>query len=175
MLCFLEFKTKVEKQTGKSINIVRSDNGGEYRSNELEDYLKNEGICHQLIVDHRPQQNRIAERKNRTLVEIASCMLIQCGLPRIFWAEAILTATYIRNICSSRSLEAKLPHEIWLGKIPTVIHFQVFGRKAHMLNKAQQMKFDKKRSSVYFSAIPQNQKFTDCGILRQDKFVTRHS
>lgn len=77
----MEFKGKVEKQTGKFIKIVRSDNGGEYRSNELEDYIKKEGIRHQFTVDYTPQQNGIAERKNRTLIEMATCMLTQSGLP----------------------------------------------------------------------------------------------
>lgn len=147
---FLEFKAKVEKQTGKFIKTVRSDNGGEYRSNELEDYLKKEGIRHQFTVDYTPQQNGIAERKNRTLVEMATCMLIQSGLPRTFWAEAILTAVYIRNRCPSRSLDGKLPHEIWTGKIPTAIHFQIFGTKAHMLDKSKHVKFDQKTIECIF-------------------------
>lgn len=147
---FLEFKAKVEKQTGKFIKTVRSDNGGEYRSNELEDYLKKEGIRHQFTVDYTPQQNGMAERKNRTLVEMATCMLIQSGLPRTFWAEAILTAVYIRNRCPSRSLDGKLPHEIWTGKILTAIHFQIFGTKAHMLDKSKHVKFDQKTIECIF-------------------------
>lgn len=146
----MEIKTKVEKQTGKFIKIVRSENGGEYRRKELEDYLKKEGICHQFIVDYTPQQNDVAERKNRTLVEMATCMLIQSGLPRTFWTKAILTTVYIRNRYPSRSLEGKLPHEIWTEKIPTVIHFQVFGAKAHMLDKSKHVKFDQKTIECIF-------------------------
>lgn len=139
---FLEFKVKVEKQTRKSIKTIRSDNGGEYRSHELEDYLKKEGIRHQLTIEYTSEQNGIAERKNRTLslVEMARCMLLQSGLSPILWAEAILTANYIRNRYPTRSLEGKIPHELWSGKIPTAIHFQVFGTKAYMLGKSTQRK-----------------------------------
>lgn len=104
---FLEFKAKVEKQTGKNIKTVRSDNGGEYRSNELQNYLKKEGICHQLTTEYTPQQNGIAERRNRTLAEMARCMLLQSGLPPSFWAEAILTAA---------SFEIDVQQEAWKVK-----------------------------------------------------------
>lgn len=81
---------------------------------------------------------------------MATCMLIQSGLPRTFWAEAILTAVYIRNRCPSPSLEGRLPHEIWTGKIPTAIHFQIFGAKAHMLDKSKHVKFDQKTIECIF-------------------------
>jgi hypothetical protein len=63
----------------------------------LKDFLKQEGIRHELTVEYTPQQNGVAERKNRSLVETASCLMIQSGLSASFWAEAILTANHIRN------------------------------------------------------------------------------
>jgi hypothetical protein len=99
---FKEYKCLVEKKTERKIKTVRSDNGTEYTSHYLEDFLKQEGIRHELTVEYTPQQNGVAERKNRSLVETARCLMIQSRLSASFWAEAILTANHIRNRCSGR-------------------------------------------------------------------------
>jgi len=125
----------VEKRTGRKIKAVRSDNGTEYSSHYLEDFLKQEGIKHELTVEYTPQQNGVAERKNRPLVEMARCMLIQSGLPAGFWAEAILTANHSRNRCPSRTLNGETPFKIWTGRTPVVNYFQKFGTTAFMLDK----------------------------------------
>ena len=72
---FKEFKTMVEKQTGKSIKILRSDQGGEYTSGAFDTYCKKNEIVQHFTVSSTPQQNDVAERKNRTLVECARSML----------------------------------------------------------------------------------------------------
>ena len=69
--CFLEWKALVEKATKKKVRTFRTDNGGEYTSSQFENYLKAEGITHELTVHNTPQQNGVAERLNRTLVEMA--------------------------------------------------------------------------------------------------------
>lgn len=147
---FHEFKTMVENRTGKRIKAIRSDNGTEYRSKRMEDFLKTEGIQHQLTIEYTPEQNGIAERFNRTLVEMARCMIIQSGLSHSFWAEAINTASYIRNRCPSQSLNGRTPHEVWTEKIPSLRYFQIFGSTAYMLNKAQKRKFDSKSIRCIF-------------------------
>lgn len=129
---------------------MRSDNGREYCSQKFEDFLKKEGIEHHLTVEYTPQQNGVAERKNRTLLDMARCMLIQSGLPLKFWAEAISTATYLRNRCLSKSLNGETPHKIWTGKTPTAVHLQVFGTKAYMLIKSSRGKFDEKSIECIF-------------------------
>ncbi|CAK9827482.1 Retrovirus-related Pol polyprotein from transposon TNT 1-94 [Anthophora retusa] len=147
---FLEFKSKVEKQTERKIKVLRSDNGREYCSRKFEDFLKKEGIQHQLSVEYTPQQNGVAERQNRTLLDMARCMLLQSNLPPKFWAEAILTATYLRNRCPSKSLNGETPHKKWTGKVPTAAHFQIFGAKAYMLDKTVKGKFDQKSVECIF-------------------------
>lgn len=147
---FLEFKSKVEKQLERKIKILRSDNGKEYCSRKFEDFLRSEGIQHQLSVEYTPEQNGVAERRNRTFLDMARCMLLQSGLPPKFWAEAVLTATYLRNRCPSRSLNGETPHKIWTGKIPTAAHFQIFGTKGYMLNKANKGKFDQRSIECIF-------------------------
>ena len=66
---FKKWKVSVEKQYNAKVKILRSDNGGEYTSNEFEKYLESEGIIHQKSVPKNPEQNGLAERKNRSLVE----------------------------------------------------------------------------------------------------------
>jgi len=74
---FKNYKLKAEKQTGQRIKKLRTDNGREYLSNAFKDFLRSEGISHQLSVEYTPQQNGVAEPKNRTLVEMARCMMLQ--------------------------------------------------------------------------------------------------
>jgi hypothetical protein len=68
---FCEFKALVEKELGKQVKDLRSDNGGEYISNEFKDFCSREGIRRELIAPHNPQQNGVAERKNRTIMGAA--------------------------------------------------------------------------------------------------------
>ena len=85
---FCEFKALVEKESGKQVKALWSDNGGEYISGEFKDFCSKEGIRRELIAPHNPQQNGVAERKNRTIVGAARAMLPDQGLPMNLWAEA---------------------------------------------------------------------------------------
>ena len=89
---FLEWKSCVEKQSGRKVKILCTDNGGKYTSSKFENYLKAEGIRHEYTVPKTPEQNGVSERMNRTLVEMVRSMLIESQLPRKFWAEALSTA-----------------------------------------------------------------------------------
>jgi transposase InsO family protein len=131
---FKEYKCLVEKKTERKIKIVRSDNGTEYTRHYLEDFLKQEGIRHELTVEYTPQQNGVAERKNRSLVETARCLMIQSGLSASFWTEAILTANHIRNRCPSRSLGGEIPFKIWTRRTPIASYFRKFGTTAFALD-----------------------------------------
>jgi len=79
---FKSYKLKVEKQTGQRIKKLRTDNEKKYLLNTFKDFMKNEGILHHLSVEYTPQQNGVAERKNRTFVKIAKCMMLQGNLPQ---------------------------------------------------------------------------------------------
>jgi transposase InsO family protein len=94
---FQEFKTMVESQSGKSIKTLRIDNGGEFTKKEFTAYLSKNGIQHQNIVPYTPQQKGVVERKNRTLVEMARCMIYSKGLHKRFWVEFICCSNYILN------------------------------------------------------------------------------
>ena len=88
---FKEFKSFVEKQSGKYIQILRTDNGKEYANKDFDNYCKNNGIKREHTVPYTPQQNGVAERKNMTLMEMARCMLHARNMDPKFWVEAINT------------------------------------------------------------------------------------
>ena len=127
----------VETSTGRRIKILQSDNGTEYCNNQFDEFLVKNGIRRRLATAYTPQQNGVAERKNRTLVEMARCMMRQAGAPPAFWAEAIRNANYTRNRCPTSALEGQIPYQLWRGKTPTVRYFQVFGTKTFVLDKRQ--------------------------------------
>ena len=72
---FLEFKALVEKDMGNQVKALRSDNGGEYISNEFKNFCNKEGIQRELIVPHNTQENGVTERKNRMIVGAVRAML----------------------------------------------------------------------------------------------------
>ena len=82
---FKEFLAEAEKQLGKSLKTLRSDRGGEYLDNEFEDYLLEHGIVSQLTAPGTPQQNGVAERRNRTLLDMVRSMMSYSSLPPTFW------------------------------------------------------------------------------------------
>ena len=124
---FKEFKAMVERQYERKIKTLRTDNGGEYTSHIFERFLTNEGIRHERSIAKTPEQNGLAERMNRTLVETVRCMISDSGVSKIFWAEAISTATYIRNRSPCSSLNLKTPYEMLNGRKSNVKHIRIFG------------------------------------------------
>ena len=88
---FKEWKALVENQSGRKVKVLRSDNGGEYTSKAFEDFLRTNGIARHTSAPYTPQQNGVAERANRTIVEMGRSMLYAQGLEREFWAEAVQT------------------------------------------------------------------------------------
>lgn len=87
----------VKNQTGKEVKIIRSDNGGEYLNNLLKDWLAENGIHHERSTPYTPQQNEVAERMNRTIMEAARSMLHWKKVPLELWGEAVMCATHVLN------------------------------------------------------------------------------
>ncbi len=143
---FRKFKAYAEKHTREQVaalNIIRrshrsyeevttirTDNGGEYLSNDFKSFLQQHGINHQLTIAYTPQQNGVAERMNRTLLDLVRSMLSSRQVGKKFWAEALATAVYVRNRVTSRALPINTtPYHHWMGKVPNLSHFRVFGSK----------------------------------------------
>ena len=142
---FLEWKSMVERSTGRNLKVLHSDNGGEYMSTPFQSYLKKEGIKHELTVPRSPEQNGVAERSNRTLMEAVRAMLFGSHLPQRFWAEALTTAVYLRNRSPTKGNEGSTPHEALMNVKPKVNHLRVFGCVAYShISKEERHKLDPK-------------------------------
>ncbi|CAL9019321.1 unnamed protein product, partial [Prunus brigantina] len=124
---FKKFKAMVELQSGYKIKKLRSDRVGEYTSTEFLQFCEEIGLERQLTVAYSPQQNGVAERKNRTIVEMSKTMMKEKKLPYNFWGEAVNTAVYIQNRCPTKALENVTPFEVFSGRKPGVKHLRVFG------------------------------------------------
>lgn len=147
---FQEFKAQVENQTGRKIKAMRSDNGREYVNNEMDEFLKKNGIIHQTSTPHSPEQNGLAERMNRTLIERAKSLLFDAGMQKSFWAEAVHTAAYLINRSPATST-GQQPEALWSGKIPNLSHLQIFGTKAMVhIPKVQRRKWDRNSKELIF-------------------------
>ena len=156
---FCEWKIEVEKSLGQSVKVLHTDNGGEFTSDEFEKYLKKEGIKHELTIPKCPEQNGVAERFNRTLVEMVRSMLADSELPKSFWAEALATAAYLRNRSPTKSVEGKTPYEALYGEKPKVGHLRVFGCTAYPhIPKDERRKLDAKTRKCIFLGYSSNRK-----------------
>ena len=135
----------VENQTNKIVKILRPDNGGEYMSNDLSAYLKSKGIVRQITIPYTLEQNGMAERMNRTLLEYAKSMMSNAGLEKKFWAEAVNTAAHLRNRIISSSHEGHTPYKMWFVSKHDVSHLRVFGCKAFVhIPEEKRRKLDSK-------------------------------
>jgi hypothetical protein len=124
---FQEFRALVENQSGKRIKVLRSDNGGEYSSRQFVDFCAQHGIRRQMTVPYNPQQNGVAERKNRAITGAARSMLHDQSLPLYLWAEACATAVYLQNRSPHRILGKMTPEEAFTDRRPDVEHIRIFG------------------------------------------------
>ena len=121
---FQEYKKEVENQLGRNIKILRSDCGGEYMSDPFSDFLKENGIIHQLTMSYTPQQNGVAERCNTTLLDMVRSMLNHSSLGSIFWGEAIVIAMFLLNLVPTK-IHNRTPHELWIGRKPNLQNLKV--------------------------------------------------
>lgn len=173
---FKSFKTLVEKETGKVIKIFRTDNGGEYCSSEFERFLKENGIKHETSVPVNPEQNGVAERLNRTLVESVRTLLADSKLEKSFWAEALNTATYIKNRSATSTLNNMTPFEAFKGKKPSVAHFKPFGCNAYAhIPKENRRKLDEKsRKCIMLGYSDTCKGYRLYDIIKKKVFVERN-
>lgn len=148
---FKEFKDMIEGELEYKIRCLRTDNGREYLSNEFTIYLKKNKIKRQLTCPNTPQQNGVAERKNRHLAETCRSMLHAKNVPGRFWAECMRTAAHVINKLPQVRLGFKSPHEkLWRMK-PAISHLKVFGCVCYIFVPDHlRTKFEKKAKRCIF-------------------------
>ncbi|KAL0641218.1 hypothetical protein Bca4012_103077 [Brassica carinata] len=124
---FVNFQAYVTNHYNATVKVLRSDNGGEYTSHAFKSHLAKHGIVHQTSCPYTPQQNGVAERKNRHLMEVARSMMYHANVPKRFWGDAVQTACYLINRIPTKVLKNLSPFEVLNKSKPYIDHLRVFG------------------------------------------------
>nr|GEV75166.1 hypothetical protein [Tanacetum cinerariifolium] len=145
------FITGLENQLSLKVKVIRNDNGTEFKNNDLNQFCRIKGIKREFSVPRTPQQNGIAERKNRTLIEAARTMLANSLLPILFWAEAVNTAYYVHNKVLVTKPHNRTPNQLLHGRTPSIGFMRPFGCLVTILNTLDSLgKFDGKVDEGFF-------------------------
>lgn len=118
-MCLLLFYKYVQTQFSSFIQILQND-GGKYVSKQFQSFLKDKGIIHQKSCPYTLEQNVLAERKHRHLIETTITLLQNAKLPFSFWSYAAQTASYLINTIPTPILHDKSPFEVLFGDVPTI-------------------------------------------------------
>ncbi|GJX53814.1 putative ribonuclease H-like domain-containing protein [Tanacetum coccineum] len=145
------FIKEIENLVDKKVKIIRSDNGTKFKNKVMDDFCREKGIKREYSVARTPQQNSVAERRNRTLIEAARTMLADSKLPTTFWAEAVSTACYVQNRVLVVKPHNKTPYELFRGFKPALSFMRPFGCHVTILNTLDNLgKFDGKSDECFF-------------------------
>ncbi|GJX78420.1 ribonuclease H-like domain-containing protein [Tanacetum coccineum] len=149
----------IENLIDLKVKVIRCDNGTEFKNKVMNQFCEMKGIKREFSVARTPQQNGVAERKNRTLIEAARTMLADSKLPTTFWAEAVNTACYVQNRVLVIKPHNKTPYELFLGRKPALSFMRPFGCHVTTLNTIDHLgKFDKKADEGFFVGYSTNSK-----------------
>ncbi|GJT07633.1 putative ribonuclease H-like domain-containing protein [Tanacetum coccineum] len=140
-----DFITFIKNQLSKKVKAIRYDNGTEFKNSKLIKLCGSKGIRRDYSNARTPQQNGVAKRKNRTLIEAARTMLADSKLPTMFWTEAVSTACYVLNRVLVTNPYNKTPYELVSGTVPNISHLKPFGCLVTILNTSNHLgKFEGK-------------------------------
>ncbi|GKA86258.1 putative ribonuclease H-like domain-containing protein [Tanacetum coccineum] len=153
------FITGIENLVDHKVKVIRCDNGTEFKNREMNQFCEMKGIFRQFSVARTPQQNGVAERRNRTLIEADRTILADSKLPTTFWAEAVNTACYVQNRVLVVKPHNKTPYELFNGRTLTLSFKRPFGCPVTILNTIDHLrKFDGKADESFFVGYSMNSK-----------------
>ncbi|GJS67030.1 putative ribonuclease H-like domain-containing protein [Tanacetum coccineum] len=153
------FIRQIENQLNQKVKIIRSDNGTEFKNRVMLEFCGEKGIKQEFSNARTPQQNGVAERMNRTLIEAARTMLADSHLPTTFWAEAVNTACYTFNRVRVTKPQNKTPYELLFGHKPILSYIRPFGCHVTILNTLSPLgKFDGKSDEGFLVGYSVNSK-----------------
>ncbi|KAI3692065.1 hypothetical protein L6452_31874 [Arctium lappa] len=130
------FVLRVENQTNLRVKVIRSDNGTEFKNNDLNNLCEEKGIERQYSAPRTPQQNGVAERRNRTLIEAVRSLLADSKLPITFWAEAVNTACYVQN----SKFDSKAEDGFLVGYSSQSKAYRVFNTSSRIIEESDNVK-----------------------------------
>ncbi|GJR83104.1 putative ribonuclease H-like domain-containing protein [Tanacetum coccineum] len=128
------FISEIENLVDKKLKIIRCDNGTKFKNRVMSEFCEKKGIKKEFSVAITPQQNSVAERRNRTLIEAARTMLADSKLTTTFWAKAVNTTCYVQNMVLVVKHHNKTPYELFRGRTPALSFMRPFGRHVTILN-----------------------------------------
>ncbi|GJT96908.1 putative ribonuclease H-like domain-containing protein [Tanacetum coccineum] len=153
------FITQIENLVDKKVKIIRCDNGTEFKNRVMSGFCEKKGIKREFSVARTSQQNGVAERRNRTLIEVARTMLDDSKLPTTFWTEAVNNACYVQNMVLVVKPHNKTPYELFRGRTPSLSFMKPFGCHVTILNTLDHLgKFDGKSDDGFFVGYSLNSK-----------------
>lgn len=153
---FKDWNALTENKMGTKLKHIRTDNGLEFLSKPFKVFCRKLDITRHKTIKGNPQQNGLAERMNRTLLERVRCMLISAGLSKSFWGEAVVTTGYLINRCPSSAVNFKTPTELWSGKQSDYSSLRVFGCLAYA--HVRKDKLDARAVKCFFIGYPEGVK-----------------
>ena len=177
-LLFKKFHKMVCSQYNAQVQVLRSDNGGEYLSFELKWYLEAHGTIHKTTCSDTPQHNGVAEQKNRHLLEVVRASFIEAHMPLSCWGHALTSATYLINRVPSNTIDFRTPSqaliEAIIAQVGPNLPPHVFGCVAFVhLHKRQSNKLTHRALRCVFLGYAAYQKGYRCyHPPRKRMFVT---
>jgi hypothetical protein len=154
---------------------LRYDGGGEYDSREFVDFCKHHGIKKKMTTRYTPQQNGVAERKNRAIMNMTRSLLTTRKLSKYYWDEAIACSVYILNISPTSSVQSKLPEEKWSGSKVNVSHFKNFGCVAfsHVPEELRKKLDDRSEKYIFIGYSEQSKEYRLYNLVTKKFLVSR--
>ncbi|GKB71025.1 retrovirus-related pol polyprotein from transposon TNT 1-94 [Tanacetum coccineum] len=175
----MSFIKRVENQNDIKIKQLKNENGIEFRNSTLINFCDEKGISQNFSSPYTPEQNGVAERKNRTLIESARTMLSGSIFSKQYWIEAVATACYTQNKSTVVKSHLKTPYEIFRKRISNISYLHVFGCPVYIHNHKDHLgKFDKKKlMMVIFLDTHLSPRHSESSTLEDNKLkkpITSH-
>jgi transposase InsO family protein len=184
--CVKDTIAQLETQTGRRVQKISSDSGGEFLNSQLGEWYREKGIISEPTAAYSPQQNGRAERLNRTLQEMDRAQRFQAGVPDFLWLESVAHANYLRNRRPTAHSGTKTPYECMFCETPDVSKLHIFGAPAWSAVPREQLGKLESRSRpglyiprIYLGTGGAGVRFLENGarrvVIRRDVMVNDHS
>lgn len=173
---FVKFCAFVKTHFDSHIKVFQTDGGGEYNSKAFANFLDSQGILHQCTCPYTPQQNGVAERKNRHVVETAITLMSVASLSKSFWFHSVAHSCFLINRMPCKSLQMLSPYELLFHKPPDLSILKVFGSSCYpYLRPYTHDKLDSRTTKCVFLGYALGYKGVICYSIEQNRlWISRH-
>lgn len=138
--CLKDYANLVENKLGKRIKKFQCDKGTEYLNDEIYNFVREKGIKILPCPTDVHELNGVAERYNRSVMDVSRCLCKEAGVSKIYWPEMVETAAYLKNRTIANTIENKTPYEIFFGKKPNVKHLKIYGSRVFVRESEKKRK-----------------------------------